>query len=338
MKIRLKDIAERAGVSRVAVGKVLLDSGSDRIRVSEKTAALIRKVADELNYQPNFSAQFLAGKRSHTIGAIIDTFAATVSYRRLAFLETAFAKQGYMLIVGQAHNSPEKLIEYMRSFASRGVDGFVCLAHNYPEHREQLADIFSLMPNSVFIEKPAFDEFNSIVPDRHDGMAQIIKYLCDCGRKRIAVAMSNTCHPIPATRLKSSRKFLMDYGLFDKDLLFKTKQEPVDLDEFALRVVETLVVEKNADAIIAANDIEAAKILNVLTSKGVIVPDDVAIVGYDNLDLCEFTSPPLTSVDQNDKLIAQAAADIVLYLINGRNQDSSTVRKIKPKLIIRRST
>ena len=339
-QVRLKDIAERAGVSRVAVGKVLLGSGGDRIRVGAETEALIRRVAAEMDYQPNVSAQTLAGKGSRTIGAVIDTFAPAVSYRRLAQLERALEAKGFLLLVGQAHDDPEKLLAYTQAFASRGIDGFVSFAHNYPEHREKLAGVFSRIPNTVFIEEPALSGCHYVKPDRDCEMAQSLQHLTGRGRKRVGLVLPFAGHAVGASKLAGYRKWVKILGLPPGyELVHMGGHVPDNLPGYAAAAARELALDRHADAVVAANDIHAAYLLKALRKLGVGVPDDIALIGSDNIDVCELTEPTLTSVDYNDGAIAEAAVDIVLRLIAlGRPPEEPLTRTIKPKLVIREST
>ena len=128
-KARLSDIAKLAGVSKAAAGKVL-NGGRTQIRVSEETRQRILAAAKQLHYQPNMAASILAGGQSRIIGVMIDSRAADSQYRILAEIENEAGKHGYRLLIAQAHDDPEKILDSYHSLKQNGVDGIISFSHD----------------------------------------------------------------------------------------------------------------------------------------------------------------------------------------------------------------
>lgn len=144
------DIAERVGVSKGAVASVLSNVGKNVIRVSEAKRAEILRVAREMNYVPNITARALAGKSGMKIGVLIDSHAPRCTYRILWSIEETAVKAGYRLMIGQAHDDPQSLFDCYDNFMRHGIDGVICLAHEYSGHEEEVRSYFQDKKNLVF--------------------------------------------------------------------------------------------------------------------------------------------------------------------------------------------
>ena len=156
--VRLVDVAKRVGVSHAAVSSVLSVNRKGSIRVGKATSENIRRVAREMDYQPNIAARQLKGKRSHIVGVIIDSYAPQIAFDRLSEIEQSLNRYGYRLMVGQSHGDIKHLQQYAADFLSHGVDGVVCISHDYPDSGAKVAGIYSRFKNIVFIGKPSGQE------------------------------------------------------------------------------------------------------------------------------------------------------------------------------------
>ncbi len=341
----LQSIAERVGVSRVTVGHVLLGTGTGNIRVAEKTSNRIRKAAKQMGYQPNRMAQQLAGRASNVIGVVIDSRSPAVFFSRLSAIEQFASVSGYRLMVGQTHNDLGQLREYCNDFASRGIDGVICITHRYPDFGEQVADIFAKLKNVVFIGQPASErtDLNIVAVDTVSGIRQAVEHLTSNNRKRIGLQLFTSgsyameqrrqgyCEGLKNSKIKIDERLIVDIG--PSGSMSPTASSAVS------QSVDTLIDEHHVDAIISTNDIVAVHTIKCLKSRGLRVPEDVAVIGHDNTDITNMYEPSITSIDQQTDVVTLTAMKLLIKLIANKTltaQERHTI--IDPQLVTRESS
>ncbi len=339
--VRLIDVAKRANVSRSSVAQVLLATGGKTVRVSEKTAKRILQAAKELNYYPNTIARQLKGIRSNVIGVIIDSLAPQIAFDRLSEMERQAAKQGYRFMVGQSHGEIERLKGYAQDFSSRGIDGVICISHEYPRQGKYIEEIFAAFDNVVFIGKPviANDDISFVAVDTSDGIYQACEYLIRNSRKNIGMLLWSSGSSAMEGRLSGYLRAMRMHGISVNENLIRYMglSDEVSID-YLKPFVRELVEEHHADAIVAVNDKVALMTIRCLEKMGVRIPQDVSVVGFDNIELAELCRPALTTVDQRSKELSQTAVSMLIDLIEGNKQPIKDRQKIiKPRLIIRQS-
>ena len=338
--VRLADVAQRAGVSRVAVSHVLHGSGKN-VRVSAATREKVLQVARQLNYRPNRSAQQLRGARSHTLGVIVDTWNMPVMSTRLSALEQEATERGYRLIIGQARRNPDRVREYLDDFFGRNVDGVLCLLDLMRGDEETLAELFDPASNLVFHGKAVLEDAGCVRVDTGDGIRQSLDHLFRRGRQRPALVLWNLADERADLRRQAYVEDLASRGLgLDERLIWAAGSERATPTTQVLdRALDALVTDAGVDALIADDDMWAVRLMQRLKDRGQRVPQDVAVVGYDNLDLATVIDPPLTTVDQNHTAYAHAALDMVIAMYEeGKLSASERTVTIKPTLIVRSST
>lgn len=339
--ITLKHIAAVANVSRVTVGKVLLGSGGDRIRVSEEVAAKIRRIGAENNYRPNVPAQMLAGKKNRTIGILMDSMCPLSTIEKVSLVEKYLNDYGYMILIGQGHNNPQKLIDYVDEFKSRGVDGFISFAHNYPGNKWLPEEYLRKIKNIVFVQKPEGEgNFANVTVDIAAGFRKLVAHLHQRGRRRIGLVVTNTSHPNVQSSRKGYFAGLEQYALPQaEELVFATPELPGNLKTFCQEAVNALLTRQKVDAIMAGDDIIAYQMIKELKSQNVRIPEQVAISGFDNLMFSEYCEPGLTSVDHCNNLVAKNSIELLLSLLDNDDKEMKALEFIvDPELVIRKST
>jgi len=342
----LADVARGAGVSRVAAAKVLLGSGGPNVRVGRKTADRVHQVAEDLRYTPNRAARQLAGKRSNLIGVIIDTYSAPVHFERLSLLEREAAELGYRFLVGQSHDGADWVRDYIEDFRARGLDGAICMAHQYPGREQEIAEAFSRLPCGMFIGKPGRDCDGPayVAIDLADGVRQAFEHVWARGRRRVGIVLFNMETLSMIRRYEGYCKALEDHGLTpNPDLVCGgVPNQPwmgEPSTETMLPYVSDLVSRHKADAILAPNDRAAVMVIKALRRLGRRVPDDVAVVGFDNIEIAAMYEPPLTTVGRMNKELARSAVRLLVRMVEGEDVSAEQRRvTIKPELIVREST
>jgi DNA-binding LacI/PurR family transcriptional regulator len=351
---RLIDVARQAGVSRGIAGHVL-NGGAGNSRVSKKTAQIIQEIAKRLNYHPNHAARLLRGKRSYTFGLLVASAGDPLRSFLAQYLDIESVKIGCHTFIantiGDPIVGPDLFEEYVEEFARRGVDGVFCAVHHwFGGDRARLSAIHA---NTVYYEDSGLEGTAHVTVDREEAVRLAVRHLARRGRQRIALAVMSLSRSTHLARRLGYEKELPCHNLpLEEQLIFNG--EPFGLAyayyngntgrwEFPVQVieraVEVLVLEGKADAIIAHDDFWAAALIKRLHACGIRVPQDVAVVGYLNHYLADWTDPALTTLDLQHELAAKQMVGMMEKMIlNGPLPAEERAVLIKPRLIIRESS
>jgi len=334
----LADVAQSAGVSRSAAARVLLGTGGDHVRVAAETRERIESAAKRLRYSPNRSAQLLRGVSSRTIGVILDTLNLPVMSERVFALEAEASRRGWRLLIGHAHGQAERIAEYVEDFTGRASDVIIALFDLTPSRDARARQCFGTWKNVIFHGRPAWPGGYSVRVDTEHAVAQSVDHLVRNGRKRLALALWNRAGDEFMTfREHAFNERLATYGL--KGAVWDLHEQGEPAPPRLTQDTDFLVGRRRADAILASNDIVATRFILQLQRKGLRIPDDVAVIGYDNLDIGRAVSPALTTVDQCHREYASQALDLVEALAAGRPIPAGQRQKVvQPQLIFREST
>lgn len=350
-RVRLVDIAEKVGVSRRAVSAVLLGTGGSRVTVGEEKAKEIQRIAQAMGYQPNFAARQLVGKRSHTFGLLVASAGDPLRSFLIQHLDEEAAAHGNRTLIGNTVIAPDRFDKNVQLFTNSGVDGVLCAVHSWlPGDR---TDLLKQHPCTVFYEDPGIPNACFITVDRADAVRQAANYLLKQGRERIGLALTLKSKKSEKERLRGYKEVLNHSDKsFSPGLLFyaspKYKDAHASHDVDTLKwsfpevvvddLIEQLVVGEGAEAIIAHDDYWAATLIKRLRYRGIRVPDDVAVVGYLNHYLADFTDPPLTTIDLDHMTAAKEMVSMLERMIGGEELPSDQRQVlIKPRLIVRES-
>lgn len=333
----LNDVAQAAGVSRAAAGNVLLGSGGNTIRVSPKTALRVRRAATKLGYCANRAAQQLRGKPSQLVSVIMSLDAPAVELNRLIQLERQGCGQGLQLTVS-AIPSGDALAETQRvvdTMAGRGVDGFLFITPDESLYAGGFPDLHGV-PAVYNAVGDRFARQYAVSMDLQAGGRLSVERLLQRGCRRIGTAYLGP-NVFSMRRLEGVTNGLAGVRVDRLPTLFFERQPGIqELPEpLAERVVEEIVIGGKADALIVENDYWAARVLNVMKRRGVRVPDDVALVGYNNLDLGSFTDPALTTVEEHNDRIAEAMLQLLMKRMSGEKPARQVL--VSPELVVRKS-
>lgn len=334
---RLVDIAEKAAVSRVAVAKVILGTGGDRVRVSEETRQRILAVAGELGYRPNRAARMLVGGRSGMIGVLIDSRAPMLAYEYLGHLDSLAAEKEYRLLIGGEHDSLGGIVEHMHDFAAYGAEGVIVLSHDYPDFRKEINQLLKVVPNIVCIGDPGYPGATFVEVDLRSGIRQMVEYFYQKGHRRIGMVLSDTDRWVCRARHSGYREGLEVCGLpLEEELVVIDPAVASMVNCDIAGMVSRLVTEGKATAIVAQNDLVAAGLIRGLHQVGLSVPGDVAVSGVDNVPMGKFFIPSLTTIRQPPDKVAEAAFKLLMELVAGKKPKMRQIT-VAPELIFRES-
>ncbi len=340
--VRLRDIANKLGISESLVSKVL--SGKlGSTAVTEEKAELIRRTAGEMGYAPNLNARSLAGKPSRIIGILIDSTAPPVFFRTLAAIERIASGHGYRCMIGEAHDSLENLRGNVDIFMQYGVDGIISLAHGYPGRKTEFIRLFAdYLDRMVFVGKPPHPDVAYVEIDRASAVKEAVRHLYDCGARRIAFIRGRRNWASLRQRQEGYIAGMKSLGFEEKDWrIYHYSEEIMTADaprESFKKQIVRYILETRADGVVGLNDFIAHRLIFELAERGVRCPEDVRIVGSDNEPFTRYTIPPLTTIDSKTELQAEAVLELLLEQLSAPGKTVPRRKIITPELILRKST
>lgn len=347
-RVTQMDIAREVGVSQRTVSAVLGSTEAGGVRVSPDTARRIRDVAKRLGYTPCNSAQWMRGKGSGLIGVLMGDSEVDTQHRRLALLDRLLWREGFRLMIGHLH-APRDVDAYVADFLGRGAEGVICIRHEFPlQSSRYVPERLSRLQHVVYLDRPAGIAAPCFVqPDRRAGIRLAVAHLVGLGRRRIALLSDNPNRagqrgtPM-RERLVGYTQGLAEAGLgYDRSLVRGDKRL-MSLEKnphLVARIVDDLVFKHRSDAVLASNDAVGVRVIKALQAKGKRVPEDVAVIGYDNHPVSLVTTPEMTTIDHDHHRVTHALTDMLTAFIRNKNlTEEKKQRMIEPRLIVRGST
>lgn len=328
--VTIREVAERAGVSFATVSHVMNDTRF----VSQETRQRVLDAMDELGYRPNILARSLRSGRTHTLGLILpnssNPYFADIGR---SIEETAF-KQGYSVILCNSEGDAQKECFYVDVLSRKQVDGIILMAAS--EKEEALRFILEHDIPVVVVDRDYSDiEVDTAIAENTQGGYLATQHLIGLGHRRIGCITGPSILTPGAKRIIGYRQALEGAGLpFSEELV-------VTGDYSAKSGLEAATVLLNLktppSAIFACNDLMAIGALRAAVALGYHVPDDLSLVGFDDIELASYTNPPLTTIAQPKVEIGYQAVMILIERI--KDNTIPYRRVIRPtELIIREST
>ncbi len=334
-RITLKKIAKEFGVSISTVSKAL--KGSHEI--GEDTREKIKAFANYYNYKPNSLALQLRNQKSSVIGVIIPQIVHHFFSTVIRGIEEYANEKGYNVMVCVSNESYEKEVSNINVLTSGSVDGLIISIARETQENRDYKHFNSLIEDDfpIVLFDRVHDKLNcdKVIIDDIGGAYKATNHLIETGAKRIAMLTTMDHVSVGALRTKGYLKSLRKHEIeIDKELIFKIDDD-ANLEEQIAKIFEG---SNPPDAILAVNEIYAAIALQEAKSKGLVVPDDVAIMGFTSGLISKYTSPPLSMVEQHGFLMGQQAAELLIKRINSETSYECKKEVISTNLKIRKST
>jgi LacI family transcriptional regulator len=325
-KSTIQDIAERAGVSKSTVSRVLTGSSP----VAELKRETVLAAIAELDYQPNIHARGLAGGRSFTIGVLTQNFGSPFYDAILRGILQGLAGTDYSPIFADGRWQHETEWVAMQTLLGRHVDGLIVVGGS--SGNELLCQIGEKVPVIVVARKIQGLSGHCVFVDNRAGAAMATQHLLEMGHRRIAHISGDMSQRDGIERKEGYTQALEDAGVEPvEDLIVEGDfRQPSGV----LAVEMLLAKGQSFSAIFAANDQTAFGARLALFRRGIRVPDDVSIIGFDDQVDAAYMTPPLTTIRQPSVEMGELAATAILRLLQDKSVRIPTLRT---ELVMRES-
>lgn len=325
----IQDVAARAHVSIATVSRVLNESDH---KVSKETRKRVLNVIRELDYRPNALARGLLMKKTKTIGIIIPDISNPYYAEIVRGMQDVGDRSGYDVILQNTDRSQDRIVKSIYLLREKIVDGVIFsggIIHGY----EPLSALKELRERVVVIGRHEVN-FPAALVDNIGGASEAIQHLIDQGHKRIGFIGGPENSTTMIDRLKGYESALAQHGYpMDEKLLKWGDLNP----ESGFEATKQLLEEKNRpSAILAGNDQMAFGAVHAARQLGFKVPDDLGVVGFDDVPLSAYFEPPLTTVKIPRYRLGEGAMEMLIDLI--QEKEFNRIRWFKTKLIIRGTT
>ena len=310
-KVTMKDIAEKAGVTKATVSMVL---NKKNVKISEETKRKIFKIAKEMNYIPNAIARSLTTNKTQTIGIILPDITNPFFSEMARAIEDTAHKLNYNVIVCNTDSNGKKEEKYIRLLIGKLVEGIIFITGE-----GDVDNLEILKRNNVsFVLVDRYIDGNNDYPGVYClnklGVKQGVDYLISKGKKNIAFVAGGKKLSVSRQRIDGYIEAMkinsIDYSglIFEGDFTL----------EGGMKATEEIVSSnKKIDAIFYSNDAMALGGLKVLKRRKIKVPEDISVIGFDNIKICSFIEPELTTISQPIYKMGKKACELLIEVIAG---------------------
>lgn len=328
-EVTIYDIAESLGLSASTVSRALADSPL----TNEDTRRRVKAYASEVGYRGNAVARNLRTQRSQTIGVIVPRFDSKFMSACLAGMEEVAREHGYVLLITQSQESSQREEENLTLLLNKRVDGILVSLTREESDLNYFRSYRDRQVPLVFFDRvPGQPGYTSFAID-NEGMAyEATRHLLEQGCRKLVHLTIPSCLDVYRDRAKGFERAIRE----TKDC----HGEVIYLDELDLeygRISAKKILENGADGVFAANDLAATGCLQELRQRGCRIPEDVAIVGFNNEEVVSTVCPNLSSVDYPGRETGQRAINEILKILDG-GKNSGTLTVMPSRLIIRESS
>jgi len=329
MKPTIYDIARLAGVSTATVSKVFNNRGS----ISDKTKKKIFEISEELNYQPSVVASALAGKKTYTIGLLIPDVVNPFFAEMTRNIEDRAHELGFNLVICNTDNDVNKEFNYIQLLRQKRVDGII-LATGVRNDKLLKELINEQLPIALIAREMSILSASTVLVDDFAGGYSAASYLTGLGHKRIAIIAENLKLASSRERIRGYRYALEEAGIgYDERYV---KESDFSLAGGGKTTNELLDEPEPPTAIFACNDLLAIGAMQAAKQRGVSIPEELSVVGFDNTVLAAITDPPLTTIAQPIQAMGQQVVDLITQEINNPKSIKQRI-VLLPELIVRGS-
>lgn len=327
--IKMEDVAKRARVSTSTVSHVL----NGTRKVSAKTVEAVQRAVQDLGYIPNTLARSLARSRTNTIGVAISALSNHYFSETVHAIETECARYGIMMLFVDTHDDPAQELRVVQALHHRRVDG-ILLAPSSDPQQAALAYLRSNAIPSVLVDRMAVEGFDQVGVENRLSTCELVTHLIGHGHRRIGMIAGHRGLSTTEERIEGYRQALVEADLpWDPQLLIDGESN----SESARAATSALLcLNPPPTAILAANNLMTIGAMHALRDASIEVPEQMALVGFDDFDWADFFLPRLSVIAQPVQALGARAVQLLLQRID-KPEGKRLSERLAPTLRIRNS-
>jgi LacI family transcriptional regulator, galactose operon repressor len=343
--VTIRDVAKESGFSSTTVSIVLNNAPLSRY-IPAVTKKRIERAAAKLGYRPNQFARSLRSKRSHTVGVMVADMTDPYCTLVLRGIENTLYQSSYLPILTDVHNERSRFERYLEMLLDRRIEGLIVLANWLFLDINLLGDLEkSSIPIASIGCELKTGSMSSVIVDNEVGGYLSLEHLYSLGHRKIAFIRGPKALTDSAPRWRGIRNCAKSFALeLDSELILDLPEsrDPISSFEAGQKLTEDIIKRKQPfTALLAFDDITAFGAIRALNKAGLRVPEEVSVIGFDDVAPSALCTPSLTTVRQPMETMGASAVGIVLDGINAvlEKREVPTVhRKVAPELVVREST
>ncbi|MGO8758535.1 MAG: LacI family DNA-binding transcriptional regulator [Terracidiphilus sp.] len=328
-QLSIKDIARLARVSHPTVSRALQNSPL----VNAETAAKIRKIAEEAGYRASAVARGLVTRRTRTIGLVVTTVDDPFAGEVACGIEQAANDRGYAVFLANSNADPERERKVVQAFAERRVDGIVVTSSRVgAAYLPMLAELN--VPMVLVNDQYPGAFVHSVTIDNQAGSRAATEHLIALGHRRIAFIGDRRGYQSNNERMAGYKQALWAAAIaYSGEIAVEGDGLP---EEAVIVMKRLLALPEPPTAVCCYNDLTALGAMRAIRARGLRVPEDVSVTGFDDLFFAAYLEPPLTTVRQPMRRMGEMAMENLFKLMSG--EDSVAQIRVEAELIVRKST
>jgi LacI family transcriptional regulator len=333
------DVAKKAGVSRATVSYIINGRGNGHFPISEETRQRILDAVEELGYVPDARAQSLRSGDTNTIGLVIPDIRNPHFWEHAEGIEQEARASGYKLLLSDTALNDDYAEDIFNDLSQRRIDGLIINGAFTAQSEKAKNTITTLLKRRLPIveltDREVEYNIDFVMSDYRLATTEVMSYLLSLEHRRIAMIFGVATDTLAEDRLEPYQESLLAAGLpLDEELFVRCGPTIEDGYQAAIRLLK---LPAPPTALIAINDILAMGALRAAKDLGLNVPEDVSLVGYDDIHMANYLVPRLTTVSKDSVRLGQEAVRLLLGRIANPNSPRQKVN-IPPRFIIREST
>lgn len=335
--VTIFDVAKEAGVSKSTVSRVI----NRDTKVKQETRDVVEAAIKKLNYSPSYMAQAIRTRKTHTIALVVPEYSNIFYTEMFRGVEDIALKYGYMVMVCNTERHAMSEIEYTNELLKRNIDGIIYNTYRTDdEMADYLRQISERLPivymNRIFCDD---ENYACVYTDGFKSNRKAVQYLIDKGRHKLGYVMNSEDVSIIEDRFEGFVQGLKDHGLeLNEKWVYRVQRENepdyIKLGRDAAKYYASL--KDRPDAILTATDMLAIGCVKGFNESKIKVPDEISVIGFDNVFVSALIDPPLTTIAQPVRKMGQAAAEILISSLQGKKTQNKVV--FDGKLIVRETT
>jgi DNA-binding LacI/PurR family transcriptional regulator len=330
--VTIKDIARQLGISKSTVSRAL----SEHSDVNPETRKKVLELANKLNYQPNAIALHLKQQRTHTIGVVIPEIINRFFAQAIGGIQKVANMAGYHVMICQSDDSYISERKNLQGLFAMRVDGVIVSLSSETDRTDHF-DVWMQknIPLVFFDRIPEEINVSQVFTDNYDISFEGTEHLIEQGCKRIAIIAGPQNLSNSRNRLKGYKDAMDKHGIPVKESnIIHGSFRGANIEEYTRYLIN---LQPRPDGIFAINDTAAIEMMHVIKKNGLKIPDDIAVLGFNNENICRMVEPSLSSIDHSPIEMGSLAAEMLLRKIETGNLTPEK-RLVKGSLVVREST